>query len=121
METYTSRRSISSTITSRFKPPSPKFEMECGSMRINKEQKEDTPLFAANRQDQSQVLTSLSAQVVRERGSTGATLRSYVLGPRLLSFSEGGNVRYYHADGLGSTRLLTETTGAVADRHNTRM
>jgi RHS repeat-associated protein len=58
-----------------------------------------------------------SAQVVRESDSTGATLRSYVIGTRLLSFTEGGNPRYYLTDGLGSTRLLTDRTGAVTDTY----
>ncbi len=58
-----------------------------------------------------------SAQVVRESDPTGATLRSYVIGRGLLSFTEGGNVGYYLTDGLGSTRLLTDRTGAVTDTY----
>jgi RHS repeat-associated protein len=59
-----------------------------------------------------------SAQVVRESDATGATLRTYVIGARLLSFTESGNVRYYLADGLGSIRLLTDQTGAVTDTYS---
>src|SRR5262249_50755300 len=58
-----------------------------------------------------------SAQVLRESDAAGAALRSYVIGPRLLSLTEGGNVRYYLTDALGSTRLLTERTGAVTDAY----
>jgi RHS repeat-associated protein len=59
-----------------------------------------------------------SAQVVRESDSTGATLRHFVVGARLLSFTEGANVGYYLSDGLGSTRLLTDQTGAVTDTYS---
>ena len=59
-----------------------------------------------------------SAQVVRESDSTGATLRSYVIGLGLISITEGGNVRYYLTDALGSTRLLTDQTGAVTDTYS---
>jgi hypothetical protein len=57
-------------------------------------------------------------RVVRESDSTGATLRNYVLGAGLVSFTEGGNVRYYLTDALGSTRLLTDTTSAVTDSYS---
>jgi RHS repeat-associated protein len=58
-----------------------------------------------------------SAQVIRESGPSGVTLRSYVIGLQLLSFTEGTNVRYYLTDALGSTRLLTDATGAVTDKY----
>jgi RHS repeat-associated protein len=58
-----------------------------------------------------------SAQVLRESDATGATLRTYVIGRGLLSFTEGRNVRYYLTDGLGSTRLLTDRAGAVTDTY----
>jgi RHS repeat-associated protein len=58
-----------------------------------------------------------SAQVVRETDSTGVTLRSYVVGARLLSVSQGVDLRFYLSDGLGSTRLLTNQTGAVTDTY----
>ena len=59
-----------------------------------------------------------SAQVVRESDSAGDTLRTYVTGTRLVSLTEGGNVRYYNTDGLGSTRSLTDPTGAVTDNYS---
>jgi RHS repeat-associated protein len=59
-----------------------------------------------------------AAQVIRESDSTGATLQTYVLGRGLLSFAEGGNVGYYLTDGLGSTRALTDQTGAVTDTYS---
>jgi RHS repeat-associated protein len=59
-----------------------------------------------------------SAQVVLESDSTGATLRSYVSGVGLISLTEGGNVRYYLTDALGSTRSLTDPTGAVTDSYS---
>src|SRR5262249_33615400 len=58
-----------------------------------------------------------AAQVVRESDATGATLRTYVVGRGLLSFTDGGDVRYYLTDALGSTRLLTDRTGAVTDTY----
>ncbi len=56
-------------------------------------------------------------QVVRESNAAGTTLRSYNFGTELLARSEGASVLYYHADGLGSTRLLTDSTGAPADTY----
>jgi len=58
-----------------------------------------------------------SAQVVRESDSTGTTLRTYVIGLGLISFTEGGAVRYYLTDALGSTRALSDQTGAVTDTY----
>jgi RHS repeat-associated protein len=59
-----------------------------------------------------------SAQVVRENDATGTTLRTYVIGDRLLSMAEGGNVSYYLMDALGSTRLLGNQAGAVTDTYS---
>ncbi|HEX6164895.1 MAG TPA: RHS repeat-associated core domain-containing protein, partial [Vicinamibacterales bacterium] len=38
-------------------------------------------------------------------------------GDQLLSVSRPGGTRFYHADGLGSIRLLTDETGAVTDTY----
>jgi RHS repeat-associated protein len=59
-----------------------------------------------------------SAQLVREIDSTGATLRSYVIGLDVISMTEGGNASYYLTDALGSTRLLANQTGAVTDTYS---
>lgn len=56
-------------------------------------------------------------QVARESDAGGTTLRSYVYGSRLLSQTQAGATAYYHADGLGSTRLLTNPGGTPTDTY----
>src|SRR5262249_14887020 len=41
----------------------------------------------------------------------------YVYGHDLISQVRGGLGFYYHRDGLGSTRALTDATGAITDRY----
>jgi RHS repeat-associated protein len=59
------------------------------------------------------------AQVLEERwtrgGQTGVT--SYVYGDDLISHTTNGVPHDYLADGLGSTRALTDATGAVTDAY----
>jgi RHS repeat-associated protein len=50
-------------------------------------------------------------QVVRETDATGATLSSYVHGTELLEKNLTGAFSFYHEDGLGSTRAVTDVTG----------
>jgi RHS repeat-associated protein len=57
-------------------------------------------------------------QVVRETNSTGTTLSSYIYGSHRLSQTQAGIVSYYHSDGLGSTRLLTNSSGATTDTYS---
>ncbi len=57
--------------------------------------------------------TAQYAQVLEERSSTGNVL--YLLGDDRIARTQGGTT-HYHADGLGSTRLLTTSTGQGADR-----
>ena len=57
-------------------------------------------------------------QVVRESDPSGTTLRSYVRGPGLLAGVEGGVASYHHGDALGSTRLLTDSSGTATDRYD---
>lgn len=62
------------------------------------------------------------AQVVEEReqqGVTPATLSAvYVYGNSLIQQTRGGQGTFYHADGLGSTRMLSDATGAVTDAYD---
>ncbi len=52
------------------------------------------------------------------RETTGGNNTDYVYGSDLISSLAGGQVVFYHADGLGSTRLLTDLTGIVTDRYS---
>ncbi|NJK63447.1 MAG: hypothetical protein HC921_12865 [Synechococcaceae cyanobacterium SM2_3_1] len=57
------------------------------------------------------------AQVIEESDPMGTVSGAYVYGHRLLSQKRGGTRNYYHEDGLGSQRLLTDGTGAVSDSY----
>src|SRR5436305_1522597 len=47
----------------------------------------------------------------------GVILVSYVYGNDLISQNRGGERSFYHVDGLGSTRALTNSSGVVTDRY----
>ncbi|GAB4191244.1 MAG: hypothetical protein Tsb002_19760 [Wenzhouxiangellaceae bacterium] len=55
------------------------------------------------------------AQVIIEDAPSGITAYSY--GDDLLSQNRGGTVNYYHYDGLGSTRALSDNNGALTDSY----
>jgi RHS repeat-associated protein len=58
------------------------------------------------------------AQVLRETKDTGANI-NYLYGDDLIQQSQSAaNERYFIYDGLGSTRLLADGTGAVTDRYD---
>jgi len=57
------------------------------------------------------------AQVVEEV-TAGSIDASYSYGHDLLSQERGGADSYYHYDGLGSTRLLTDELGGVTDEYD---
>jgi RHS repeat-associated protein len=54
------------------------------------------------------------AQVLEERSSTGNVL--YLLGDDRIARTQGGTTHYLHTDGLGSTRLLTDSATVATDR-----
>jgi RHS repeat-associated protein len=56
-------------------------------------------------------------QVVRESDTSGATVRSFVYGAQLLEQNQSGALSYYHADALGSVRLLTNAAGVPSDTY----
>jgi RHS repeat-associated protein len=56
-------------------------------------------------------------QVLLEYRPSGLVVASYVYGPRLISQSRSGTNSFYHADGVGSVRALTDATGAVTDSY----
>ncbi len=56
------------------------------------------------------------SQVVAEGPNTTTVATLYVRGDDLLAVIRGAQARWYHADGLGSIRALTDETGAVTDR-----
>ena len=57
------------------------------------------------------------AQVIEEADSAGAIQASYVHAHDLLSQNRAGVERYFHADGLGSTRALSDATGSLSDQY----
>jgi RHS repeat-associated protein len=61
---------------------------------------------------------SLYGDVVLETNGSGATQASYVLGAgELLAQTRNGITSYYLADGQGSVRLLTNSSGAITDSY----
>ena len=57
------------------------------------------------------------AQVIEELDGGGALQVSYTYGMDLLSQDRGGAISYYHADGLGSVRVLTNGAGNLTDTY----
>jgi len=59
------------------------------------------------------------AQVIEEHVQEGSGPRRlaavYTFGDDLIAQTRGSETRYVHADGMSSTRLLTDSTGAVTD------
>jgi RHS repeat-associated protein len=53
------------------------------------------------------------AQVLEEYSPNGAVQVEYVYGNDLIAQEQGNSRTYYHVDGLGSTRVLTNATGSV--------
>ena len=56
------------------------------------------------------------AQVLVE-SVDGSTAVAYHFGDDLISQSRGGGEHFFHVDGLGSTRVLTDEVGAVTDAY----
>jgi len=54
-------------------------------------------------------------QVIAETDGAGSATATYVYGLERISQRRSGNVRFYHADGQGSTRELTDALGNVTD------
>jgi RHS repeat-associated protein len=54
------------------------------------------------------------AQVLEERGAGGALLARYIYGGERIGQVRGGAAAFYHQDGLGSTRALTDSSRALA-------
>jgi RHS repeat-associated protein len=58
------------------------------------------------------------AQVLEEYSPSGTVQVAYVYGHDLISQTQGAIRSYYHTDGLGSTRVLTDSTGNVLNSYN---
>jgi RHS repeat-associated protein len=58
------------------------------------------------------------AQVLAEYTPSGTLVASYVYADDLISMTRNGQTYYYHFDGLGSTRLLTDLNGTVTDLYD---
>ena len=62
--------------------------------------------------------TAVGLPVVLQE-TTGGTSVAYVYGNDLIhSLESGGTPSFYHTDGLGSTRLLTDDTGSITDQYS---
>ncbi|WP_423026558.1 RHS repeat-associated core domain-containing protein [Undibacterium sp. Ji42W] len=63
--------------------------------------------------------TFVYAQIVQEVVTQGAASEStsYVWGNGLIQQSRAGQLSYYHADALGSTKVLTDSSGNVTDAY----
>jgi RHS repeat-associated protein len=59
----------------------------------------------------------LNAEVLLEYDGNGGSIVDYTYGLSLLEENRGGVKSFYHADGLGSTRFLTDTSGSVTDTY----
>jgi RHS repeat-associated protein len=58
------------------------------------------------------------SQVIAELDQDEQVLVSYLHGDDLISQSRGGATHYYHYDGLGSTRALSDQTATVTDSYD---
>jgi RHS repeat-associated protein len=58
------------------------------------------------------------AQVLSEVAVDDSLRIAYTYGDDLLSQKRGGTTSYFHYDGLGPTRMLTDATGAVTDGYD---
>ena len=57
------------------------------------------------------------AQVVMEL-KDGALTKQYLYGDDLIRQTQAGQPRYFHTDGLGSTRALSDNTGSLTDTYD---
>ncbi|MBI5267441.1 MAG: RHS repeat protein, partial [candidate division Zixibacteria bacterium] len=57
------------------------------------------------------------AQVLAEKNAAGTTVAGYAYGNGLLSMTQGGTSHYYHPDGIGSTRAMTDAGGSISDTY----
>jgi RHS repeat-associated protein len=57
------------------------------------------------------------SQVLLEYDANGQVTAEYTYGLGLIKSDRSGNENYYHTDGLGSTRVLTNATGQVVDTY----
>jgi RHS repeat-associated protein len=57
------------------------------------------------------------AQVLEERNGSGGLIASYVYGDDLVSQNRIGVLSFYHYDGLGSVRQLSNSSGQVTDSY----
>jgi RHS repeat-associated protein len=58
------------------------------------------------------------AQVLEEYDALGNLQNAYVYGNDLVSQSDNNETLFYHVDGLGSTRVLTDESGNIEESYN---
>ena len=59
-------------------------------------------------------------EVIAEYSSTGSLIAEYVLGSgvdEVLTMERGASTYYYHYDGLGSIRFITDTNGSTVEQY----
>ncbi|OQY99921.1 MAG: hypothetical protein B6D35_08075 [Candidatus Brocadia sp. UTAMX2] len=61
--------------------------------------------------------SSAFTQVLEEYTPSNETLKAYVYGNDVISQNKNGVSSWYHVDGLGSTRALTDISGSITDRY----
>jgi RHS repeat-associated protein len=62
----------------------------------------------------------IGRQEIEEQDATNATVATYVLGngiDELLTTDRGGQRSFFHADGLGSIRKVTDNSGAIVEQY----
>ncbi len=87
-----------------------KYEYDSDGNRIRKITPADTINFLI---DPNQML----AQVIAEYDNLGNIIVSYLYGDDLISQKRNNIKSFYHYDGLGSTRVLTDVNGIITDTY----
>lgn len=63
------------------------------------------------------VSPGILSQVLAEYDENGQVTKDYVYGIGLVRSGENATESFYHSDGLGSVRMLTDTTGLITDTY----
>lgn len=89
-----------------------KYSYDAASNRVQKTETDKTTNYLTDN-------SFTYAQTVQESITQGSTTQTanYVWGNGLIQQSRAGQNSYYHADGLGSTKALTDATGNATDAY----
>jgi RHS repeat-associated protein len=89
------------------------YQYDAFGNRVNRDHNGDITRFIVDPYDLSGL-----PQVIAEQDGIGTTVASYVYGNDLLTLRQDTANLYYHYDGLGSTRLLTDQDGSITDTYD---